>query len=65
MLTLKELSERAFEMGREAARKGERSAPAFNEEFMQMMRESMVTDWTQPLQSYVRGHQAFTDRPTE
>lgn len=65
MLTLRELVEAAFEMGYQAAERGESRAPALNEDFMKMMQENMVTDWTEPLQAYVRGHQTRTDKPDQ
>lgn len=60
MLTMTEIVERAHKMGREAAELGGSRAPALNDEFMSMMRESMVTDWTLALQEYVRGFESWT-----
>jgi len=61
MLTLKEATELAFNLGNEAAKNGESRAPVMNEELMTMLRENKGIDWTPPLQAYARGYQAFID----
>jgi hypothetical protein len=65
MLTMKELTDRAFALGFQAAERKESRAPALNEEFMTMMRESTGVDWTPPLQAYVRGYQARVDQDAD
>ncbi len=62
MLTMKELTDRAFALGYQAAERKESRAPALNEEFMTMMRESVGADWTPPLQAFVRGYQSHEDQ---
>ena len=62
MMTLKEASERAFDLGRKAAENGESRAPALNGEFMAMMRENKGIDWTPPLLAFARGYQAVIDQ---
>lgn len=65
MLTLKELTDRAYELGKQAAINGDSGAPALSEEFMRMMRESTGVDWIPPLRAFVRGYQAQTSSAAE
>lgn len=61
MLTMKELTERAFALGVQAAERNESRAPALNEEFMTMMQDNRGADWTPPLQAFARGYQSRID----
>jgi len=65
MLTMKELTDRAFALGYQAAERKESRAPALNEEFMTMMRENKGANWTPPLQAFARGYQAQVDKAGE
>lgn len=58
MMTTKEITDRAFALGYQAAERNESRAPVQSQEFMDMMRSNHVAEWDAPLLAFAHGYDA-------